>query len=108
MDHLMRMACGVLLTASMISIGPAHAEDRGAWFKSLRQPNTGISCCDVADCRRTDANWHGGQWWAIVEGEWTPIPPEKEVDRQSIDGEAYVCSGRSHRIYCFVKPSLSM
>jgi len=44
----------------------------------------------------------------VVNGEWTPIPPEKELDKQSIDGDAYVCSNSSRRIYCFVKPTLAM
>ena len=35
----------------------ANSEDRGAWFKSLRQPGTGMSCCDIADCHRTVADW---------------------------------------------------
>jgi hypothetical protein len=57
----------------------ANSEDRGAWFKSLRQPGTGMSCCDIADCHKTVADWRGGQWWAIVQGAWTPIPPGKEL-----------------------------
>ncbi len=108
MDHLSRILCGVLLAASLISASPAFSQDRGVWFKSLTQPKTGYSCCDIADCRRTDADWHGGQWWAIVEGQWTPIPPDKELDKQSIDGDAYVCSSPNRYIYCFVKPALAM
>jgi len=86
----------------------AVAEDRSAWFKSLLQPDTGYSCCDISDCRRADANWHDGQWWAVVEGQWTPIPPQKELSKRSIDGEAYVCSSPTRRVYCFVKPDLAM
>jgi hypothetical protein len=86
----------------------AGSEDRGAWFKSLRQPGTGMSCCDIADCRRTKADWHNGQWWAVVEGTWTPIPPNKELSKLSLDGDAYVCSGIARTIYCFVPPTMSM
>lgn len=108
MDHLVRIMCGILLVAIIVPVRPAFSEDRGAWFKSLKQPDTGYSCCDIADCRRTDADWHGGQWWAVVSGEWTPIPAEKELDKQSLDGDAYVCSSPNRRIYCFVKPTLAM
>lgn len=86
----------------------ASSEDRGAWFKSLRQPGTGMSCCDIADCHRTVADWREGQWWAIVEGAWTPIPPAKELKKLSLDGEAYVCSGTARTIFCFVPPITSM
>ena len=79
-------------------------QDRHAWFKSLMQPDTGISCCDISDCRRTDADWRQGQWWAKVDGDWTPIPRNKELNRQSIDGDAYVCAGTKRTIFCFVKP----
>jgi hypothetical protein len=107
MDHLIRILCSVLLGAFAFSSLPAKAEeDRGVWFKSLRQPGTGYSCCDISDCRRTDADWRDGQWWAVVSGEWTPIPADRELEKQSIDGDAYVCSSPTRRIYCFVRPTL--
>jgi len=87
-------------------------ENRGAWFKSLKQPGSGLSCCDISDCRRADAEWRGNQWWAIVQGEWTPVPRNKELSKMSIDGDAYVCSSqapsKSPTIYCFVPPTMSM
>jgi hypothetical protein len=86
----------------------AFPEDRSAWFKSLTQPGTGMSCCDIADCRRTEADWREGQWWANVEGRWTPIPKDKELSKNSIDGDAYVCSGAGRRVYCFVPPDMAM
>jgi hypothetical protein len=104
----MPLLCSVLLASFTASVSIAEAEDRGAWFKSLTQPGTGMSCCDMADCRRTDADWHGGQWWADVKGRWTPVPPEKELNKSSIDGEAYICTSPSGNIYCFVKPNLAM
>jgi hypothetical protein len=104
-----RVKRGVLLLAVLAgasSIG--HAEERGTWFKSLKQPITGASCCDISDCKRADADWKDGQWWADVQGQWTPIPKEKELTKTSIDGEAYVCSGYGRKIYCFVPPVMSM
>ncbi len=81
--------------------------DRGKWFDSLTTPN-GASCCNLKDCHQTEADWHAGQWWAVVEGKWTPIPPEKVLSHPtSIDGEAYVCNaviGTPPTIYCFVPP----
>ena len=71
----------------------AHDPDRGAWFKSLKTPQGG-SCCDLSDCRQTQAKQNAdGSWVAIVNGKWRDIPPEKVLASPlSIDGEAYVCN----------------
>ena len=103
----------VLLGTAISGVGiraedRAMQDDRGSWFKSLKQPATGMSCCDISDCAQTTADWRNGQWWAIVKGEWTPIPQEKELEKRSIDGDAYVCAGPRGTIYCFIKPNLSM
>ncbi len=98
------LLAGLAPAVLIASVATANAQDRSSWFKSLKQPGTGISCCDISDCRRAEADWRDGQWHAVVEGEWTPIPPEKELDKESIDGDAYVCSSPTRRIYCFIKP----
>lgn len=100
-------AIGAVLVLTATASASAD-EGRSAWFKSLKQPDTGYSCCDISDCRRTDADWQDGQWWAMVEGRMTPIPKKKELAKKSIDGDAYVCSGRNRVIFCFVPPSLAM
>lgn len=104
MNH--QQIAGMAFALMSLPAVPAFAEtDRGAWFKSLKQPTNGLSCCDISDCRRTEADWRDGQWWAVVSGKWTPIPPEREVvDKPSIDGNAYVCATPGRFIYCFVKP----
>jgi len=107
MLHRSFLFAGLVSMVALIPVAPARAEDRGAWFKSLRQPKTGFSCCDISDCRRAEADWRNGQWWAVVDGAWTPIPPEKELDKRSIDGDAYVCASPTRRIYCFVKPNFA-
>jgi hypothetical protein len=95
----------------------AHAQDqsRADWFKSLIQPGTKFSCCDISDCRRTEAKWQRGQWWAEVKGTWRPIPATAVVSHPtSIDGDAYVCASNiddlrlrmEPAIYCFVPPHL--
>jgi hypothetical protein len=107
MLHRSFLPVGVVSAITFIMIAAAEAEDRGTWFKSLRMPGTGFSCCDISDCKRTEADWRGGQWWAVVNGSWTPIPREKELDKQSIDGDAYVCASPTRRVYCFVKPNFA-
>jgi len=78
--------------------------ERDAWFRSLKMPGTGGSCCSLDDCEATDARQlDDGSWEAIVNGEWTPIPPDREVKTPlSIDGSAFVCNSPTGTIYCFV------
>jgi hypothetical protein len=94
-----------------VMAGYAAAQDRGAWFKSLRQPGTNISCCDVSDCKRTEAEYEGGGWVAdsvnpTQLGQRVVIPDASIVRNiPSIDGEAYLCQSPTGRVYCFIPPS---
>ncbi len=111
MNHHRTCRLAGTLVAALAAIAltaTARAADRHNWFESLKMPGTGIPCCDISDCRRTTANWHGGQWWATVDGQWTPIPPNRELSKRSIDGDAYVCAGPSRYVYCFIKPDTLM
>lgn len=95
----------VVLCLVMMVATSSRAEDRASWFKSLMQPDSDVSCCDVSDCKRTKAHWARGQWWAEVYGLEMPIPNSKVLDKKSIDGDAYVCAAPASRtIYCFVPP----
>lgn len=98
----------------MIKLAGAD-EATSRWFKSLTQPGTGISCCDVSDCHPARSDWRNGQWWAEIEGKMTPIPPDKVLKQTSILENAVVCNSKpaayygsnapaSSTIYCFVPP----
>lgn len=101
---------GLALGLVLLAIVPVWAQDRGSWFKSLKQPGSGFSCCDISDCRRTDAEWRGEGWTAISKGAggaWVVIPPDKVLDQpKSLDGDAYLCESPNGRIYCFVPPDI--
>jgi hypothetical protein len=104
---MIRLLIGIAF--ALAPLAGAAAEERGTWFQSLKQPGSGISCCDVADCHQTSADWRDGQWWAIVRSKWTAIPRDRVLGKKSIDGEAYVCnseSGSLPTIYCFVPPNM--
>jgi hypothetical protein len=99
------------------ALAPAAAGERGDWFRSLVRPGTKESCCDIADCMRTDAEWRQDQWWANVRGRWRPIPDDRVLSTPlSLDGEAYVCSADPSNddsrqvlpvIYCFIPPLMN-
>lgn len=95
--------------------GHGHAE-RHDWYQQLKQPGTGISCCNgmttkpdgtvTGDCRPTRARvTDAGTWEAMIDGRWTPIPPDvvlpAELNREAI--YAHVCASlATKRIYCFL------
>ncbi len=102
--HALIVALGLAAFAQTLPARADEGQDRANWFKSLLQPGTRASCCDLSDCKRTQADWHDGQWWAVVVGQWTPIPDNTILNKRSIDGNAYVCATHYRKIYCFVKP----
>jgi hypothetical protein len=106
--RLLALAGILTLFGAAAAVAPARAESRAAWFQSLRQPQTGMSCCSLADCHAATADWRGDGWWAKVDGEWMPVPKSKLLKKTSIDGQAYICTGPMRTIYCFVPPMLGM
>lgn len=106
----------IIPVIAALSVLVHSVSDRGDWFKSLKMPGSGSSCCDVADCAQTKAEWREGQWWAVVRETWTPVPPDRVLKSpHSLDGEAYLCSNPGLApngvvnplvIYCFVPPDM--
>ena len=35
-------------------------------------------------------------------------PAARELDKRSIDGDAYVCASANRYVYCFIKPDMMM
>lgn len=113
------LAIITLIGASVLARAD-DAADRAAWFKSLKQPVSKISCCDVSDCRVVDSDQDAaGAWVAIprpgdlvnpwLAGKRVPVPDDRVLkDKVGLDGEAYLCSQPSTaHIYCFVPPAMS-
>jgi hypothetical protein len=74
------------------------------WYQSLRQPNTGVSCCSVADCRAADYRTNGDHYEVLIEDKWVVVPKDKIL--QHIDnpvGRAVVCWTPALGIMCFVR-----
>jgi len=85
-----------------------HAENHD-WYKELKQPGTGYSCCNGAvngvegDCRPTRAFLQDdGTWKAMVNGRWMPVPPRVVLKNLAPDGNSHICAGKSGLIYCFI------
>ncbi len=97
---------------------PAPAHDDGEfaeWFRALRDPSSGISCCSPGrDCRAVEeyrASDVPGGYQVRDEGMWVDVPPSKVL--QNVDnptGRAVACFGYvDGRIYvrCLVRPAES-
>ncbi len=88
--------------------GDGHAENHD-WYKELKQPGTGYSCCNGSadgidgDCRPTRAYLQeDGVWRALIDGRWTPVPPRVVLKSLAPDGNSHICAGKSGMIYCFI------
>ena len=54
------------------------------WFRSLKQPQTGLGCCSVADCRTATFRINeAGQYEVWIEDKWRLVPPNSVVRRES-------------------------
>ena len=75
------------------------------WYKTLRQPGTGYSCCNNEDCRPTRARIRGQMVEVLVDGEWTFVPPSTILQQSAPDLNTHVCApkiGRPRPIFCVV------
>jgi len=76
------------------------------WYKTLRQPGTGYACCDNRDCRPTTARVRAGAIEVLVDGEWTRVPRNTIVRRNSPDLNTHVCAPKGpwspKPIFCVV------
>jgi hypothetical protein len=91
------------------------------WFQNLLRPDNeanpnrkldpkSLSCCGAADVVKTKFRVESGggrypedRWYAWLNDQWAPVPPEKIVKDFAPDGLPYlfVLAGT---IQCFVRP----
>ena len=94
-----------LLSASRVQAAPPPDADPALapWFRGLQAPDTGRSCCSVADCRPMEVRTRGDHYEVLIEGQWLVVPPEKVLNRSdNPTGRAVVCWTPAFGIMCFV------
>jgi hypothetical protein len=76
------------------------------WYRSLKQPGTGVGCCDLSDCRQTTARLVDGAWRALTPaGIEVDIPPHLVLHHEAHPGGAAVlCWLPTPGVLCFVPP----
>jgi len=105
------VAIAAAVLALVLRAAADETADTNAWFKSLMQPGTNRSCCDIADCHRVQADWHDGTWWALIDDQWQRVEPSRVLKQDSIFADAVACTvkpvsniGAESLILCFVPP----
>ena len=108
---ILLMAATVATEAQQGNYGEGHDALHG-WYQTLRQPQTGMACCNNEDCRPTKSRRVGATIEVLVDGEWLTVPPDKILDVPSPDLESHVCAAKfargwpsrvkSDSIYCVV------
>jgi hypothetical protein len=78
------------------------------WYKTLKQPGTGMSCCNDTDCRPTASRMVGDKVEVVIDGRWVTVPPDKILKTPSPDLASHVCAPKQSMsvtpavIYCVV------
>lgn len=78
------------------------------WYKTLKQPGTGLSCCNDEDCRPTVSRVVDNVVQVLLDGEWTPVPREKILKTPSPDLGSHVCAPKASSLrekgflYCVI------
>jgi hypothetical protein len=90
---------------------PANADPALApWFHSLRDPVSGMGCCDQADCRPVVTRETGGRIEAFIDAatfrdgpdRWVPVPTETVLrGKENPTGGPVLCWAFG-RVLCFV------
>jgi hypothetical protein len=90
---------------------PGHAEHHNI-YKNWTQSNGYSSCCNgddpengvKGDCRPVRAYAdQDGQWHALIEGQYVPVPLRAIRDYPTPDGNSHVCEDKRNGIMCFVR-----
>ena len=83
------------------------------WFKSLRQPGTNQSCCDMTDCRMVQYRKAGDHFqafigddfprWSNVPHAWVDVPNANVLHRRdNPTGEGIACWFQG-QVLCFIE-----
>jgi hypothetical protein len=70
------------------------------WFQNLLQPDTGVSCCSIADCHPVDSRVEPAGYEVLLDDEWRG---RRFQGKHNPIGRAGVCSSQAMGILCFVR-----
>lgn len=118
-DVPFRILLGTMaLLGAGLALGPAEAQPPdnadpalAPWFKSLRDPLRGDSCCAEADCRPVEYRTIGdgyqvfiGRQFRVKEGFWEDVDPSRILQRtDNPTGRAVACWMPALGVMCFIR-----
>lgn len=106
----------LLLTSTALAAPPAGSDPSSPtaqWYRSLKSPYTGGSCCSEADCRPVVSRMAGDHYEAFIDrrtfgdeapDDWLPVPDKRALHTSNPAGEAVAC-WYMREILCFVSGS---
>lgn len=101
-----------------MNLSPVERAARSQYFRDLKQPGSGASCCDISDCHFVDAKQEpDGTWMSHIpfdSPEWRPVPPDRVLTNKvspSEDGKGIIChsafpANYVPTVYCFIPPAM--
>ncbi|WP_244485933.1 hypothetical protein [Bradyrhizobium viridifuturi] len=110
------VAVGVALSQAATAAPPDNPNPALApWFEGLKQPDTGASCCSIADCRTVEFRQDRDGYevlidsrWKLSSPFWLRVPPNRIINRtDNPTNRAVVCFTPEAGILCFVRPAES-
>jgi len=122
MKPIIAALAALTVLSATAQAGPTYTDSPTAdWFKALSSPRI-KNCCDQSDCRRTQADFRDGAWWALSvrTGQWVRIEPDQITTTVSIFDVAVLCEGPPYLarrdndgnpsyealVFCFAPPPL--
>jgi hypothetical protein len=110
-------ALGPLLLLILTAAAPEGADPDSSvseWYRGLRQPDTNMGCCSIADCRPVQYRIVGNRYEFLLDGrfsgvqepKWVPVPAPMILDHTpNPTGSAVACWEPHSGVRCFVRPS---
>jgi hypothetical protein len=89
--------------------GIGHDSWHENFYSKLVRKDTKTSCCNLSDCRPTEARMVDDHYEVKVDGAWLPVPKEAIQNISAPDGGAHVCAPpqvgvTKGKVYCVVLP----
>lgn len=102
-----------LVPFTALAAPPENADPAlGPFYRSLRQPGTGILCCSESDCRTVKTRLHDGREEIFIDknkfpggdNTWVAVPDNRRLaPRDNPTGEPVACWTPGDGVLCFLR-----
>ena len=97
------------VASSAVAHDPAgHALHHEGFYMGLKQPGTGVSCCNNRDCRPAEHRVTPKGVEFLVAGRWIMPPQSQLIEIETPDAKGHWCGYRENTsapvTYCAIVP----